>query len=76
MGLMAFSVMIAVIGIGTAYRFYVLSPQTADGLKERFAGAHSLLYNKYFVDELYNSTFVARHDEKLVRSLGIRSPGG
>ncbi len=59
LGLMAFSVMIAVIGIGAAYRFYVLSPQTADGLKERFAGAHSLLYNKYFVDELYNSTFVA-----------------
>ena len=59
LGLMAFSVMIAVIGIGVAYRFYVLSPQTADGLKERFAGAHSLLSNKYFVDELYNSTFVA-----------------
>ena len=59
LGLMAFSVMIALIGIGVAYRLYVLSPQTADGLKERFAGAHSLLYNKYFVDELYNSTFVS-----------------
>jgi NADH-quinone oxidoreductase subunit L len=59
LGLMAFSVMIALIGIGVAYRNYVQSPQTADEMKERFAGAHSLLYNKYFVDELYNSTFVA-----------------
>ena len=59
LGLMAFSVMIALIGIGVAYRLYVLSPQTAEGLKERFAGAHSLLYNKYYVDELYNSTFVS-----------------
>jgi NADH-quinone oxidoreductase subunit L len=59
LGLMAFSVMIALIGIGMAYRLYVLSPQTAEGLKERFAGAHSLLYNKYFVDELYNATFVS-----------------
>jgi NADH-quinone oxidoreductase subunit L len=58
LGLMAFSVMIALIGIYTAYRFYVVSPSTADGLKERYSGLHSLLYNKYFVDELYNSTFV------------------
>ena len=58
LGLMAFSVMIALIGIYTAFRFYVVSPSTADGLKERYGGLHSLLYNKYFVDELYNSTFV------------------
>ena len=57
-GLMAFSVMIALIGIVTAYRFYVQSPETADRLKERYAGAHKLLYNKYFVDELYDATFI------------------
>ena len=58
LGLMAFSVMIALIGIFTAYRFYVLAPEIADRLKERYAGAHSLLYNKYYVDELYNATFI------------------
>jgi NADH-quinone oxidoreductase subunit L len=58
LGLMAFSVMIALIGIVTAYRFYVQSPETADRLKERYASAHSLLYNKYFVDELYDATFI------------------
>ena len=57
-GLMAFSVMIALIGIFTAYRFYVQSPDTSERLKERYAGAHNLLYNKYFVDELYNATFI------------------
>ena len=58
LGLMAFSVTIALIGIVAAYRMYVLSPRTADGLKERYSGAHSLLYNKYFVDELYDATFI------------------
>jgi NADH-quinone oxidoreductase subunit L len=57
-GLMAFSVMIALIGIFAAYRFYVQNPDTAHRLKERYAGAHNLLYNKYFVDELYNATFI------------------
>ncbi len=58
LGLMAFSVMIALIGIGLAYRFYVQSPETAERLKGQFAGAHRLLYNKYFVDELYGATFI------------------
>jgi NADH-quinone oxidoreductase subunit L len=57
-GLMAFSVMVALIGIFTAYRFYVLAPEIADRLKDRYAGAHNLLYNKYYVDELYDATFV------------------
>ena len=41
-----------------AYRLYVQSPETADGLKARFSGAHKLLYNKYFVDEVYDATFI------------------
>jgi NADH-quinone oxidoreductase subunit L len=58
LGLMVFSVLIAVLGIWTAYRFYVRSPEIADRLKERYAGAHSLLYNKYYVDELYDTAFI------------------
>jgi NADH-quinone oxidoreductase subunit L len=58
LGLMLFSVFIAGLGIWTAYRFYVRAPEIADRLKERWAGAHALLYNKYYVDELYNATFV------------------
>src|ERR1700730_14681291 len=55
---MALSVLIAVIGIWTAYRFYVRAPEIAEHLKQRWAGAHTLLYNKYCVDELYNATVV------------------
>jgi NADH-quinone oxidoreductase subunit L len=55
---MAFSVAIALIGIVAAYRLYVLNPDASEQLKERFAGAHNLLYNKYFVDELYDATFI------------------
>jgi len=58
LGLMAFSVLIAIAGIWRAYHVYVRSPETADNLKERYAGAHSLLYNKYYVDELYDATFI------------------
>jgi NADH-quinone oxidoreductase subunit L len=56
--LMLFSVVIAVLGIWTAYRFYVRAPEIADHLRQRWAGVHEVLYNKYYVDELYNATFV------------------
>jgi NADH-quinone oxidoreductase subunit L len=58
LGLMLFSVMLAVLGILTAYRFYVRAPEIADRLKQRYGGAHTLLSNKYYVDELYNATFI------------------
>jgi len=58
LGLMGFSVLIALAGIGIAWKFYVTSPEISDQLAERFAGAHRLLSNKYYVDELYNATVV------------------
>ena len=58
-GLMVFSVLIALLGIGLAWKFYVTTPEIADQLAQQFAGPHQLLSNKYYVDELYNSTFIA-----------------
>ncbi|HZR27018.1 MAG TPA: NADH-quinone oxidoreductase subunit L [Vicinamibacterales bacterium] len=58
LGLMGFSVLIALGGIGLAWKFYVTSPEISEQLAERFAGAHKLLSNKYYVDELYNATVV------------------
>ena len=58
-GLMVFSVVIAVIGILLAYRFYVTSPEISEQLARSWAGLHRLLSNKYYVDELYNATVVA-----------------
>jgi NADH-quinone oxidoreductase subunit L len=59
LGLMAFSVLIAVAGILLARKFYVTSPEISDQLAERFAGAHRTLLNKYYVDELYDATAIS-----------------
>jgi NADH-quinone oxidoreductase subunit L len=59
LGLMGFSVLIAVAGIGLARKFYVTSPEISQGLAERWAGPHKLLSNKYYVDELYDATAIS-----------------
>jgi NADH-quinone oxidoreductase subunit L len=58
LGLMLFSVVVALAGIGLAWKFYVTSPELAEQMAARFAGAHRTLSNKYYVDELYNATVV------------------
>jgi len=55
---MLFSVLIGVVGISLAHRFYVRKPEIAEGLAHRYAGAHSLLSHKYYVDELYDATAI------------------
>jgi NADH-quinone oxidoreductase subunit L len=59
LGLMAFSLIVAIAGIAIAYRFYVTHPETSESLAERFAGAHRTLSNKYYVDELYGATVIS-----------------
>jgi NADH-quinone oxidoreductase subunit L len=59
LGLMGFSVLIAVVGIGLAQRFYVARPEISTALAERWPGAHRTLSNKYYVDELYNATVIS-----------------
>jgi NADH-quinone oxidoreductase subunit L len=58
LGLMLFSLAIAVLGISVAHKFYVKSPEISEQLAERFAGPHRLLSNKYYVDELYDATVI------------------
>jgi len=58
LGLMFFSVLVAVAGILTARHFYLAHPELPGRLAARWRGAYSLLYNKYFVDELYDATAV------------------
>jgi len=55
---MLFSVLVALGGIFVARRFYVTHPAIPARLAERFPGLYRLLYNKYFVDELYRATAV------------------
>jgi NADH-quinone oxidoreductase subunit L len=59
LGLMAFSFLIAVLGIYVAHRFYVKRPEISEQLAERWAGLHRLLSHKYYVDELYNATVIS-----------------
>ena len=58
LGLMALSVLIAVGGIAVAYRVYVRRPERSEQLATNWAGAHRVLTNKYYVDELYDATVV------------------
>jgi NADH-quinone oxidoreductase subunit L len=59
LGLMGFSLLVAIAGISLAWKFYVTSPEISEEMAERFAGAHRTLSNKYYVDELYNATVIA-----------------
>jgi len=56
--LMLLSVVVALSGIYIAYVFYLKRPQTPHNLVRRFPGIYRLLYNKYYVDEIYNAAFV------------------
>ena len=56
---MGFSILVAAVGIGLAWRFYVTHPEISARLAAQFAGAHRTLSNKYYVDELYNATVIS-----------------
>jgi NADH-quinone oxidoreductase subunit L len=49
---------IAVVGIATAYRIWMRSPQTAVTLRERLALVYRFLYNKWYFDELIDFVVV------------------
>ena len=58
-GLMFFSLLVAICGIMLARKFYVSNPEIATRLKAQWAGAHRVLSNKYYVDEVYDATVIS-----------------
>jgi NADH-quinone oxidoreductase subunit L len=58
MKLVAISSGAGIVGIGIAYWMYVLSPSIPDKIASTFSGLYTLIYNKYYVDELYDATVV------------------
>jgi NADH-quinone oxidoreductase subunit L len=56
--LMIFSVASGLIGIFIAWLMYVARPAMADSLASSFKLLYTTLYNKYFVDEIYDATVV------------------
>jgi NADH-quinone oxidoreductase subunit L len=58
LSLMAVSIALAFAGIGLAWFFFVKSPGSADGVAAAAGPLHTLLLNKYYVDELYDAAVV------------------
>ncbi len=52
------SVAAGLIGIALAYLFYVVKPAIPESIANSLGGLYKLVYNKYFVDELYDATVV------------------
>jgi NADH-quinone oxidoreductase subunit L len=83
--LIAASVAVALAGIWAAYQFYLKKPSVPEQLASRFSGAYKLLYNKYYVDQIYDAMFVNRakdlgnalgaFDRGVVDGLGVNGTG-
>jgi NADH-quinone oxidoreductase subunit L len=56
--LMSLSVAVAIIGITIARYFYHNKPEIPDTIEKAVKPLHSLLYNKWYVDEIYDFLFV------------------
>jgi NADH-quinone oxidoreductase subunit L len=56
--LMAISTSAGLIGIAIAWVMYVARPGLADSLAGSVRGLYTLVYNKYFVDEIYDAAVV------------------
>ncbi len=58
LSLMLISTGAGLLGIFVAWYMYVARPQTADSLANSMKGLYTLVYNKYFVDEVYDAAVV------------------
>ena len=56
--LMIVSSLIALLGIGIAYFIWNKRRDIAAAMARQFSGLHTLLLNKYYVDELYDAAIV------------------
>jgi NADH-quinone oxidoreductase subunit L len=58
LGPMLVSVAFGLGGIALAWVFYVFKPGLPDQVAAMFSGLYQLIYNKYFVDEIYDAVVV------------------
>jgi len=57
-GLMGFSVLIAVVGIGIAFTMYMANKSLPGKFTSTFPALHRAVYNKWYMDEIYDFLFV------------------
>ena len=56
---MGLSTFVAFLGIGIAYLFYILNNKILPlRIRNKFKLLHNLLYNKYYIDEIYDYLFI------------------
>jgi NADH-quinone oxidoreductase subunit L len=68
--LMSVSVAIAIMGIVVARYFYHVRPEIPDSIEKAVKPLHGLLYNKWYVDEIYDFLFVNGFAKGGGRALG------
>src|SRR5262249_24809190 len=83
--LMVLSVAVALVGIWLAFRWYIKKPETPEKLAASAPRLYRLIYNKYYVDEIYDATFVNRtkdlgtglgvFEAKIVDGMGVDGTG-
>jgi NADH-quinone oxidoreductase subunit L len=83
--LMLASVLIACGGIWLAYRWYIQRPEVPDKIAAASPFLYRLIYNKYYVDQLYDAMFVNRikdlaltlgsFDVNIINGLGVDGSG-
>ncbi len=56
--LMIISIVVVIIGILVAHRFYIQNVKIPKKLAEKYKTPYRILFNKYYVDELYAKVFV------------------
>jgi NADH-quinone oxidoreductase subunit L len=84
-GLMGLSVLVACFGIWLAYNWYIKHPEVPGKIEAYFPFLYKLLYNKYYVDQLYDAMFVNRikdlaltlgsFDVNIINGLGVDGSG-
>ncbi len=84
-GVMLASVLVALAGIWLAAQWYLKRPETPEKLAASWPRLHRLIYNKYYVDEIYDGMFVNRtkdlgaalgvFDQKILDGLGVEGTG-
>ena len=83
--LMLLSVAIAAGGIWLAYRWYIQRPEVPEKIAAASPFLYRLLYNKYYVDQIYDAMFVNRtkdlaltlgaFDRGVINGLGVDGVG-
>jgi NADH-quinone oxidoreductase subunit L len=57
-GMMLLSMLVAIAGIYVAYRMYIRKPDLPGVLAKKYRVAYDLIFNKYYVDEIYDMAVV------------------